>query len=59
MGLKYTLYAVSVNGALTLLSSSLLKAIAAQGHKVVAVTRLVWVRSPLGGFIIYYYFHFA
>ena len=50
MGLKYfTLNAVSVNGALTLLFSSLLKAVAAQGHKVVAVTRLVWVRSPLGG----------
>ena len=50
MGLKYfTLYAVSVNGALMLLFSSLLKAVAAQGHKVVAVTRLLWVRSPLGG----------
>ena len=43
MGLKYfTLYAVSVNGALTLLFSSLLKAVAAQGHKDVTVTRLLW-----------------
>ena len=50
MVLKYfTLYAVSVNGALTLLFSSLLKAVAAQGNKVVTVTRLLWVRSPLGG----------
>ena len=50
MGLKYfTLYLVSVNGALTRLFSSLLKAVAAQGHKVVTVSRLLWVRSPLGG----------
>ena len=48
ISLKYfTLYAVSVKGALTLLISSLLKAVAAQGHKVVAVTRLVWVRPHL------------
>ena len=50
ISLKYfTLYAVSVKETLTLLISSLLKAVAAQEHKVVAVTRLVWVRSPLGG----------
>ena len=43
------LYGISVKGALTLLFSSLLKAVATQGHKVGAVTRLVWIRSPLGG----------